>query len=481
MTIDSLTIRVAGEGGEGVLRCGEVLAGLLAHARHHVLVHRAAPRTVGAPAAAELRVGAEPVRALTGNLDALFVWSQDAYDRHRDALWPEGVLLYDPDRVRPREADAPIRHGIPLTRLLADPAWTGTERPKAFVAAGVLSRLLGVPMDAGASLGTSFGEGAVRAFDEGYARSKRASLGVLRFEVAKAAAPTGGLVSGARLAAEALAHEGFRFAVLIGGRGQPGFTTCLEDAGIRIEEAEDRDRAILSAREVAAEGQPALLVSRDGLHGVAELQSRVSGASILLVCTPDDESVSEPGDWGALMGSPAPAVVAPGSIEECGAAARFASVETRAGRATALYVDPMLAECAETLTPVLRDAVEARAEERFAHAFVEGALTGAATPHAARIIAWGAMEGAVQEAVRVCRSTGLDVASLHVRRLCADGDEGWRRFLSSGSRVVVVEPEPAGPLATWLAQRYAVEPERIFWPADEPLRPEIVVDALLGG
>ena len=185
---NSLSLRVAGETGEGVSRCGDLLGDLLARAGHHVLLHRGAMRQVGAPASVELRVADSPLRALTGHLDVLFAWSQDGYDRHRDALWPEGVLLYDPERVRPREADAPIRHAIPLTKLAAEPSSTQLERAKSYLATGVLARLLGIEAKALGQVREGQGLLAANAYEEGYARGGRGTLGVMHYDVARSPA-----------------------------------------------------------------------------------------------------------------------------------------------------------------------------------------------------------------------------------------------------------------------------------------------------
>lgn len=476
---NSLSLRVTGEAGEGVSKCGELLADLLARAGHHVLFHRGAMRTVGAPASVELRVADSPMRALTGNLDVLFAWSQDGYDRHRESLWPEGVLLYDPERVRPRESDAPIRHALPLSKLAGAPSLQSLDRAKAFLAAGALARLLGV--DAGAAGSVSEANGAVagEALEEGYGYAGRGALGVMRFEVARSAVWPGALVTGARLTAEAIAHEGVRFAAATGGASELPLGLALEEAGIQVREQEDAERAIIAAKEMSAGGVRAMVLTAEGLHGLPPLWAHMEGARLLLVCAPREESASDPSDLCALCDDHDRGVLAPGMIEECGPAARIASRATFDGRSTTLYIDPLLEDCAETLSTETRD--EAGEDARFSAALTLRAEAGGKADATVGIISWGAMEGPVQEAVAECRERGVNVAHAHVRRLLPLDEQAWIAFLAPLTRVVVAEPEPSDPVATLLQERFGVTPERIWWPAAVPLSPSAVVDALLAG
>ena len=97
------------------------------------------------------------------------------------------------------------------------------------------------------------------------------------------------------------------------------------------------------------------------------------------------------------------------------------------------------------------------------------------------MVAWGAMEGAVREALLTLADQGVAVAHLHLRTLAPLDAARCKAFLAPLTRVVVADPEPSGPVAAVLHSQFHVETERIYWPAGTPLTPATVVDAILGG
>src|SRR5262249_38318460 len=94
------------------------------------------------------------------------------------------------------------------------------------------------------------------------------------------------------------------------------------------------------------------------------------------------------------------------------------------------------------------------------------------------VIAWGATQGAIREARFDCEAEGLRVAHLHPRVLAPLCGDGFRRFLEPLARIIVVEPEPAGPLAAVVQSEYGREPDRLHWPSGIPLTPGVVYRAV---
>jgi Pyruvate/2-oxoacid:ferredoxin oxidoreductase gamma subunit len=476
MSGSTLTIRIGGEPGDGVIRCGEILAAALARARHAVLFHRGRSRVPRAPESALLRTADRPLLSVGDSLDILFAWSQEAYDRYRDTLWPEGLLLYDPDRVRARDSDAPIRHGVALTRLAARFA---APEPKAHLAAGVAARLLGIPRDAFAPASAA----EVAAFDAGHEVARRPPLGVVRYELDVWSGAPGKLQSGAAAAARALAVAGARTAICAGAARDAELVRALASEGIEVAAENDEAAALARARE-AARSAPALLLSPRGLAGLGAILDATAGAPVVAVQTPAVGALGDEGDLVAMLERRAADLLfVPANARECRAHARRAAETAARHRApVALYVDPVLEDLEETLPESslypaggahrnLEEAGRAAAREWAEVHFPAGTSVG--------VVSWGATHGAIREARLALEAEGIHLAHFQPRVLLPIPDDALRRFLEPLARIVAVEPEPAGPLAAVLRDRFGVAVERIDWPSGVPLTPEAVRAAVV--
>ena len=74
-----LTVRIAGEGGEGVISTGELLTTAVARTRRDVFTFRTYPAEIkGGPAMFQLRYANHPVLSVGTHLDVLLAFNEEA-------------------------------------------------------------------------------------------------------------------------------------------------------------------------------------------------------------------------------------------------------------------------------------------------------------------------------------------------------------------------------------------------------------------
>src|SRR5437879_4882174 len=174
---NNLTVRIAGEGGEGVISTGELLTTAVARTRHDVYTFRTYPAEIkGGPAMFQLRFADHPVLSVGTGLDILMAFNEEAIELHAHDLKKDGLLVYDSTVFDP-ESKVPKGTqmlGIPLTSIASE--IVGLKRSKNMVALSVLGEMLGVPVDEFKTLlqekfGSKGGdvlEKNMKAIEEGY-------------------------------------------------------------------------------------------------------------------------------------------------------------------------------------------------------------------------------------------------------------------------------------------------------------------------
>lgn len=141
-----LTIRIAGENGEGVLTVGDVLAEALARSGLHIYTFKNLPAEIkGGASMTQVRVQETPVRSPGDALDILMVWNQENYDIHVGEVKPTGVVIYDPDECDADENLALTQIGVPLQNITK--TVIKTMKSKNVLAFGILTACLGIPFD----------------------------------------------------------------------------------------------------------------------------------------------------------------------------------------------------------------------------------------------------------------------------------------------------------------------------------------------
>jgi len=172
-----LTVRIAGEGGEGVISTGELLTTALARTRHDVFTFRTYPAEIkGGPAMFQIRYADHPVLSVGNQLDVLLAFNEEAVDLHAGDLKSDGLLVYDSTVFDPEKKVQKGVHllGVPLTTIATQ--GVGLKKSKNMVGLSVMGGLLGTPIEQFKALVTekfaSKGEDILQknmmAIDEGY-------------------------------------------------------------------------------------------------------------------------------------------------------------------------------------------------------------------------------------------------------------------------------------------------------------------------
>ncbi|RLG99951.1 2-oxoacid:ferredoxin oxidoreductase subunit gamma [Candidatus Bathyarchaeota archaeon] len=114
-------IRIAGFGGQGIIRSGLMLAmaSCVFENKNAVQTQSYGPESRGGRCKSEVIISDEEIDyPLVQRPDILIVMSQEAYNEYADAIKEGGILLVDPDMV-PERRDIPnVRiYEIPATRI----------------------------------------------------------------------------------------------------------------------------------------------------------------------------------------------------------------------------------------------------------------------------------------------------------------------------------------------------------------------------
>ncbi len=139
-----ITVRVAGEGGEGVISTAEILTRSAVDSGLEVFTFRSYPAEIkGGLAMMQVRIGTDPVRSIGSGTDILMAFNQEAFDVWGERMDAGAVLLYDP-----RHCSVP--EDYPYTRIevpLHDTAMkeTGARISKNIVALASMIGALDIP------------------------------------------------------------------------------------------------------------------------------------------------------------------------------------------------------------------------------------------------------------------------------------------------------------------------------------------------
>ncbi len=152
MATQDLVVRIGGEGGEGVISCGEILSKAVARGGLNIHAFRTFPAEIrGGLAMFQLRGSDGPARSLKQSVDVLCAINHNAYDAYVSNIKDDGFLVYDPafvkldDRLGGRR-----RLELPLDAISRDV--TESSRSKNMVAMGALLFVFGTPLDYGKTL-----------------------------------------------------------------------------------------------------------------------------------------------------------------------------------------------------------------------------------------------------------------------------------------------------------------------------------------
>jgi 2-oxoglutarate ferredoxin oxidoreductase subunit alpha len=136
-------VRFAGEGGQGFLSAAVGFASANTRAGYHAQTFATFPSQItGGPTWMQARISTSPVLSRGDDLDVLVVFSEDAYNTHKDDVKDKGLILYDSDKLQLEDGDRSL--GIPFDKLGRA---TGNPRAANMVMMGALAQLVGMPQD----------------------------------------------------------------------------------------------------------------------------------------------------------------------------------------------------------------------------------------------------------------------------------------------------------------------------------------------
>lgn len=113
-------IRITGFGGQGVVLAGHIIGQACAiHAgRHATMIQSFGPEARGSSCSATLVVSDEEVLyPYIERPHILVAMSADGYEKYRDELREDGLLVYEEDLVEPRLEPGRPAYGVPSTRI----------------------------------------------------------------------------------------------------------------------------------------------------------------------------------------------------------------------------------------------------------------------------------------------------------------------------------------------------------------------------
>jgi 2-oxoglutarate ferredoxin oxidoreductase subunit alpha len=132
-----VVIRLAGESGEGVISCGDILTQAAARGGYWTQTFRTYPAEIrGGPCMYQVRMGQDPIHSHGRHVDLLVCFNQEAWDLHHDSLAPDGVILFDDASVEIPEEYLERARPVRMEKLAKEIG--GSSRAKNMVAAGAV-------------------------------------------------------------------------------------------------------------------------------------------------------------------------------------------------------------------------------------------------------------------------------------------------------------------------------------------------------
>ena len=146
MDQESLTVRVAGESGEGIVTVGDIFARVAGASGYWLHTFRTFPAEIlGGHVVFQVRVGAEPVTSIGDTIDVVVALNQEASDKHFHLIRDGGAMIYDKDSVLDKDLDRDrVRLvGVPMNEL-AKAIGVGAKAGKNLIMIGAVAQVLGV-------------------------------------------------------------------------------------------------------------------------------------------------------------------------------------------------------------------------------------------------------------------------------------------------------------------------------------------------
>ncbi len=168
-----IEIRITGFGGQGVVLSGHIIGRACAvHAdKHATMIQSFGPEARGSACSTTVAVSdTEVLYPYIGRPDVFVVMSAEGYDKYRDEVKDDGILIYEKDLVRPTIKEGQPTFGVASTRIAEG---LGRAIVQNIVMLGFFAAVTQmVPREAMRDVAHSVPEGTeelnLRAFDAGY-------------------------------------------------------------------------------------------------------------------------------------------------------------------------------------------------------------------------------------------------------------------------------------------------------------------------
>ena len=119
-TASRTEIRITGFGGQGVVLSGHILgrACAIEAGQHSTMIQSFGPEARGSACSSTLVVSdSEVLYPYIHRPDIFVVMSSEGYEKYRDELKEDGVLIYESDLVKPTFKEGQRAFGVPSTRI----------------------------------------------------------------------------------------------------------------------------------------------------------------------------------------------------------------------------------------------------------------------------------------------------------------------------------------------------------------------------
>ena len=113
-------IRITGFGGQGVVLAGHIIGHACAvnAGKHATMIQSFGPEARGSACSTTLAVSdTEVLYPYVGRPDIFVVMSAEGYDKYRDELKDDGILIYENDLVRAEPKKGQPAYGVTSTRI----------------------------------------------------------------------------------------------------------------------------------------------------------------------------------------------------------------------------------------------------------------------------------------------------------------------------------------------------------------------------
>ena len=145
-TKDDLTIRIGGEGGEGIISSGDILTQAATRSGLNVLTFKTFPAEIkGGYAMYQLRLSSEKIISTGDGFNVFVAFNEEAYQVNKSKLTEGTVFLYDGGGAggfEPEELPGVTSYPIPMSKIAKEDL--GTYRSKNMVALGAIAHLFSI-------------------------------------------------------------------------------------------------------------------------------------------------------------------------------------------------------------------------------------------------------------------------------------------------------------------------------------------------